>query len=89
MNAPNMKRPSKTNWARINALTDDTIDTWDVPPLTEAFFSRATLRQPPRSVAVTVHIDADVLAWFKAQDNEYERRMNAALRIYVEAHQVS
>ena len=70
----------------MDALTDETIDSSDIPPLDESFFNRATIRQPHRAVAVTVHVDEDVLAWFKAQGSDYEGRLNAALRIYAEAH---
>ena len=38
---------------------------------------------------VTVQIDADLLRWFQAQGSNYEQRMNAALRIYVEAHRAA
>ncbi len=81
-----MNKPSETNWERIDALTDDMIDTSEIPPLTESYFARATLRMPQQPIPVTVHVDPDVLAWFKAQGDEYEQRINAALRIYVEAH---
>jgi len=87
MNASNMNNLSKTNWERIDALTDNEIDTSDIPPVTEEQVKRAVLRMPRQpAVAVTVHLDPDVLAWFKASGKEYEQRMNAALRIYVEAH---
>jgi uncharacterized protein (DUF4415 family) len=81
-----MNRPSETDWARVDALTDDEIDTSDIPPLTEKFFKRARVRMPRHMVAVTVHVDSEVLDWFKAQGEDYERRMQAALRIYAEAH---
>jgi uncharacterized protein (DUF4415 family) len=87
MNAKNTKRISKTDWARVDALPDDEIDTSDIPALDESFFARAVLRSPQPLVPVTLRLDPDVLAWFKAQGDEYERRLNAALRIYVEAHQ--
>jgi len=77
---------SGTNWAMIDSLTDETIDRSELPPLDESFFSRAAWRMPKKQVAVTVRIDSDLLAWFEAQGGEYERRMNAALRIYAEAH---
>jgi uncharacterized protein (DUF4415 family) len=67
-------------------MADDVIDTSEIPPLGNDFFERASLRLPDEPVAVTVHVDADVLAWFKAQGEDYEKRLNAALRIYVEAH---
>jgi uncharacterized protein (DUF4415 family) len=76
---------SRTNWAQVDALTDDEIDTSDVPSLTEDFFRRATWRKPA-PVRVTVWVDPDVLAWFRAQGKEGKRRMSAALRIYAEAH---
>ncbi len=88
MNEKNMKKPSETDWARIDALTDENIDTSDIPPLTEAFFARAVIRPPRRIITVTLPVDADIWEWFKAQGQEYEQRVNAALRIYAEAHQV-
>jgi uncharacterized protein (DUF4415 family) len=81
-----MNKPSETDWARVDALTDDEIDTSDIPPLTEEFFKHARVRMPRHMVAVTVHVDSEVLNWFKAQGEDYERRMQAALRIYAEAH---
>ncbi len=68
-------------------MTDDDIDYSDIPPLNETFFERAQRRLPKQQVAVTIHVDPEVLAWFHAQGDEWEKRMRAALRIYVEAHQ--
>jgi uncharacterized protein (DUF4415 family) len=81
-----MNKNSGTDWARVDAMTDDEIDTSDIPPLTDAFFKRAKVRMPKHAVTMTVQVDADVLDWFKAQGEDYERRVNAALRIYAEAH---
>jgi hypothetical protein len=41
-----MSSTSKTNLSRIDAMTDDDIDTSDIPPLTDEFFSKAKLRMP-------------------------------------------
>jgi uncharacterized protein (DUF4415 family) len=84
-----MNKHSETDWARVDAMTDEEIDTSDIPPLTEDFFKRAKVRMPKRKVAVTVQIDPDVLDWFRAQGEDYEQRMNAALRIYAEAHKAA
>jgi uncharacterized protein (DUF4415 family) len=84
-----MDKHSETDWARIDAMTDEEIDTSDIPPLTEDFFKRAKVRMPKRKVAVTMQVDPDVLDWFKAQGEDYEQRMNAALRIYAEAHKAA
>ncbi len=86
MNVKNMNRPSETDWARIDAMTDEMIDTSDIPPLSDEFFAKATLRMPRPSVSITVHVEPEVLEWFKAQGDDYERRISAALRIYAEAH---
>ena len=82
-----MNKPSATDWERIDAMTDDEIDTSDIPPLTDAFFKRAKIRMPKR--ALTLQVDSDVLDWFQAQGDDYERRINAALRIYAEAHKAA
>lgn len=86
MNASNMNKPSETDWARVDAMTDDMIDTSDIPPLTEEFFKTATLRMPRSSVPITVHVEPEVLEWFRAQGEDYSLRIAAALRIYAEAH---
>ena len=82
-----MKKQSQTDWARVDALTDDEIDLSEVPELDESFFASAILRMPRSPIAVTLHVDPEVLAWFKAQGEAYEDRVNAALRIYAEAHE--
>ena len=87
MNAKNMDKLTQTDWERIDALTDDQIDTSDVPPLTDKFFATAHWRHPKEKVAVTVEVEPEVLAWFRAQGSHYERYLSAALRIYAEAHQ--
>lgn len=84
-----MNKASETNWERIDSMADEEIDTSDIPPLTEDFFKRAKIRMPKGKIAITMGIDYDVLVWFKAQGEDYERRMNAALRIYAEAHKAA
>jgi hypothetical protein len=41
MNVRNLKKKSETDWARIDRMTDDEIDTSDIPPLDDAFFKSA------------------------------------------------
>jgi hypothetical protein len=41
MNVRNLKKKSETDWARVDRMTDDEIDTSDIPPLDDAFFERA------------------------------------------------
>lgn len=85
MSANDMNKSSETNWERVDALTDEMIDTSDIPPLSEDFFARATLRMPRQFTTVKIQVDSDVWAWFEAQGDECERQLNTALRIYAEA----
>jgi uncharacterized protein (DUF4415 family) len=68
-------------------MSDEEIDTSDIPPLGDEFFARAEWRMPRRKSVVTLSVDDDVLKWFEAQGAEFQQRINAALRIYAEAHQ--
>ena len=38
----------------------------------------------PIKKPISIRVDADVLAWFKAQDGRYQARMNEALREYMQ-----
>lgn len=85
-----MSNTSKTDWARIDAMTDEEIDTSDIPPLTDEFFTKAKLRLPNSSNAtVTVNVDTETLEWFQQQGKEAGKQMSAALRIYAAAHKYS
>lgn len=86
MSEQDLKKPSGTNWARVSEMTDEEIDTSDIPPLDETFFADARLRVPDKLVSVTLDVDAEVLEWFKAQGEDFRNRINAALKIYAEAH---
>lgn len=87
MSAQNMNKSSGTDWDRVNVMGDEGIDTSDIAPLGASFFEKATLRAPRQPVTITVQIDPDVLVWYQAQGEQYNQRINAALRIYAEAHQ--
>jgi len=82
-----MNKPTKTNLERFDAMTDEMIDTSEIPPLTEEFFATAKWRMPKPRVKVTVEVEPEVMEWFKAQGENYQRYLSAALRIYAQAHQ--
>ena len=75
---------SRTNWAALEAMADEEIDYSDIPPLTEEFFEKATLRIPAAQAHQWVQIDPDVLKWFQAHTEEPKASINAALRHYIE-----
>lgn len=85
MSANDTKRPSRTDWDRVDALSDEEIDTSEIPPLDEKFFAEAKLRMPEIKPSITIRLDPDVLDWFKGQGKGYQTRINAVLRMYMEA----
>ncbi len=89
MNKNDLNTTIKTDLERIDAMTDDMIDTSDIPPLTDNFFATAKWRLPKPKVKVIVEIEPEVLDWFKAQGTGWEHQLTAALRIYAHAHKIA
>lgn len=57
-----MNNTSRTDWDRIDAMSDDEINTSDIAPLTDKFFSKAKLRMPSSSLnTVAVRIYSETL----------------------------
>jgi uncharacterized protein (DUF4415 family) len=74
---------------RLVQLPDEQIDTSDIPEIAD--FSGAVRGRFFRPVKqqVTLRIDADVLAWFRAQGDHYQARINGALREYIDEHRTA
>ncbi|MEM7532016.1 MAG: BrnA antitoxin family protein [Chloroflexota bacterium] len=91
MNGNDINKPSETNLVLFDEMTDDMIDTSEIPPLSDEFFETAEWRMPEeivpeKRVKVTIEIEPTILAWFKAQGEDYQQRLAAALHLYAEAH---
>jgi uncharacterized protein (DUF4415 family) len=84
MNKNNSNNTSGTNWEALAAMSDDNIDYSDIPPLTDEFFERATLRIPAAQARNLVHLDPDVMKWFQSQDVPPTEMINTVLRRYIE-----
>ena len=86
----NPKRPpalTKRARARLAALPDEIIDLTDIPATHGVPWNRPGLLIPAENKRqVTLRIDVDVLAYFKATGRRYQTRMNEVLRSYVNAH---
>ncbi|ETR71185.1 MAG: hypothetical protein OMM_08283 [Candidatus Magnetoglobus multicellularis str. Araruama] len=82
-----MKKNIQTDLNAIDTMSDDMIDTSDIPELTEKFFSTAKWRIPKSTVKVTIEIEPDVLYWYKSVSTNYQQQLAAALRLYAYAHQ--
>lgn len=82
MNRENLNSTSRTNWAALEAMSDEDIDYSDIPPLTDEFFELATLRIPIDEDLV--QLDPDVKKWFQNQGDQYKTLINNVLRQYME-----
>ncbi|MFM7408233.1 MAG: BrnA antitoxin family protein [Cuspidothrix sp.] len=85
MNEKDLKNISRTNWQALNSMSDEDIDYSDIPPLTDEFFAKATLRIPAAQAKNVIQLDPDVVAWFKAQNTDYQTAINEILRHHIES----
>ncbi len=82
-------KASKTDWRRLRSMSDrDIVLTAEHPEADPRHIVRGVVRRglkplPPKT-AVSLRLDDDVLAWFKAQGPGYQTRINALLRAYME-----
>jgi len=77
---------SRTNWAALKSRSEENIDYSDIPPLTDEFFERATLRIPADQAQDLVQLDPDVKQWFQGQGEQYKTLINNVLRQYIESN---
>jgi len=90
--AKHARGESKTDWAGVEAMTEaeleasiaDDPDWKDVP---RDWYKDAEFVVPGAKKLLSLRVDPDVLAWFRATGPGYQTRMNAALRAYVRAKQ--
>jgi len=74
---------SKTDWARLDAMTDEDIDYSDIPATDAEFWKDAKVIMPQGKKRVSIEVDRDVLNWFKSRGQDYQSRMSAALRQHI------
>jgi uncharacterized protein (DUF4415 family) len=82
-----ISKDSRSDWERLDAMQDKDIDLSDIPQVTEEQMVRAKLRVggkpvPKGQVHVALLLDAEVIAYFKAQAGEenYQSLINEALK---------
>ncbi len=91
-----MKRAStshkfRTDVKHLKSMKDSAIVVdKDAPAWTPEMFARAIVRKGlkpvPTKSLLSLRVDSDVLAWFRAQGRGYQSRMNALLRAFMKAH---
>ncbi len=79
---------SRTDWNRLHRMTEAELESsiasdpdWkDIP---EDWLNNAIPVTPPQKQLLSLRLDADLIAWFRAQGPGYQTRMNAVLRAYM------
>ena len=72
---------------RLAPLPDEQIDTSDIPEILEWSGAKRGLLYRPVKRQITLRMDADVIAWFKANapgGRGYQTEMNRVLRRHVQ-----
>lgn len=70
----------------LEAMVDSDIDTRDIPEVIDwSGAERGRFYRPVKQL-LSVRLDSDLVAWFKASGAGYQTRINAALREYVKTH---
>ncbi len=91
MNKENSIKQSQTDWARIDAMTDEEIDFTDCPEITDEMWATGVLRKNfkpiPTKSQENLPVDRDIIEYFKAQGRDYQTKINELLRAYMEAQQ--
>src|SRR6185437_12329341 len=80
---------SKSDWDRVDAMTDDEIeaqmrDDPDWADFMDIDWSKATIVYPVPKNAISIRLDKEVIDFFKAQGRGYQTRINAVLRHYMQ-----
>jgi len=90
------RRRGETEWARVDALTDQEIeaavaeDPDAAPLLNEEFWANAELVIPAgRKERITLRLDDEVLDHFRRLGRGYQTRINTVLRAYVRQQQAT
>jgi uncharacterized protein (DUF4415 family) len=83
-----MKNASKKQakeLAALAALRDEEIDLTDLPEVLDWSGAVVGKYYRPIKKSLTIRLDADVLAWLKAQGSGYQTRINQMLRAAMES----
>ena len=71
MKKESTSRKSGSDIKRLSAMTDDDIDTSDIPAITPAQFARSVVRRGlkpiPAKALLPIRVDREVLDWYRKQ----------------------
>lgn len=78
----------QTDWARVQAMTDEDIDHAtagdpDWAEFQDIDWSKAVLVVPKPKRSISIRVDDEIIDFFKSTGKGYQTRINAVLRHYV------
>ncbi len=80
-----------TDVERLRNMKEEDIDFSDIPPITEDMFKNSLVRKSfkpiPKKMEKEILIDKDIIEFFKAQERDYQTKINQLLRAYMEVQQ--
>jgi uncharacterized protein (DUF4415 family) len=76
---PKLTDERRRELEKLAAQPDDTIDTSDIPDEQWSGAVRGQFYRPIKQ-QITARVDADILAWLKADGRGYQTRLNTILR---------
>jgi uncharacterized protein (DUF4415 family) len=89
-NPPVLTAEERQAWTELLEMGDEGIDYSDSPPLPATGWRRVSELVPAENKQqITLRLDADLIAFFRATGRRYQSRINAALREYVTAQKKS
>ncbi|MBU1170428.1 MAG: BrnA antitoxin family protein [Proteobacteria bacterium] len=81
-----MEKNTNKELNALSKMSDDAIDTSDIPEVINWDAGVRGRFFRPIKKRVTIRIDADVLEWFRDQNDQYQTAINKALRHYMNDH---
>jgi len=82
-----ISREQRERLEKLAAMPEDAIDTSDIPEVLDWSGAVRGGLYRPRKEAITIRLDADVLAWFRGHaegGRGYQSEINRALRAHVQ-----
>lgn len=89
------RRTGETDWTRLDGRSDEDIqaavasDPDAAPLLGEEWMERVEVHMPRSKKLISIRLDPEVLEFFQQSGRNYQTRINAVLKAYVDARKRS
>ncbi|MBU0763586.1 MAG: BrnA antitoxin family protein [Bacteroidetes bacterium] len=77
-----MKKQGKTNWDKLNKMSDSQINYSEIPETNMDFWSDAEIIYPQKKTKLTITLDEDLVLWLKQFGDKYNNTINNILRVH-------